>query len=188
MSRETISEVENRVREKFISEILKTMVTPNLQKTVYSDEDEKLYKEFVKSASDCKRDLTVTLPFDFIIRDELFNLIKNGNAFVVSSVKFKAVVSTVRPKNLDSQNEFLSKYKDSPFSYTFLDNHPGIINVDKIRDIPVDYEGLMAVPATILEYKNLIRFNAHRVIYTPTHSGKKIYPRVVISNKLATME
>jgi hypothetical protein len=118
----------------------------------------------------------------------LFSLIKDEKAYVISSVKFKAIVSTVRQKTIAIANEFVAKYKDNPFMYTFLDNHPGIINVDKIRDIPIDYEGLMAVPATILECKYLMQFNIHRVIYTPIYNGKKIYPRVVISNKATVTE
>lgn len=176
------SEVVSKIKERFISEILKALVTPNLPSRFYSDKDESAYNEFVKSARSGKKDVTATVPFDFIIRDDLFNLIKDEKAFVVSSVKFNAVVSTKRP-NRTCSAIYTSTYSSCPFEYTFLDNHPGIINVDKIKDIPIDYEGLMAVPATILEYKNFTRFNIHRILYAPIYNGKRIYPRVVISNK-----
>jgi hypothetical protein len=42
----------------------------------------------------------------------------------------------------------------------------------------------MAVPPTVLEYKNFGRFNIHRVLYTPKFNGRFIYPRIVISNKV----
>lgn len=188
MNKGIIGDLSNKVRNEFISEIRRVMITPNLTATAYSDTDESLYRDFIKSVSTNKKEASAELPFDFIIRNELFNLIKDGNVFVTSSVKFKAVVSTSKPATESFSYEFTAKYKDDPFMYTFLDNHPGIVNIDKIKDIPIDYEGLMAVPATILEFKHLIKFNIHRIIYLPIHNGKKIYPRVVISNKSVVTE
>ena len=112
----------------------------------------------------------------------MFNLVRDDKVFIESSVKFVTTFSTKRPQTISS-SEYTAKYVGNEFNYAFLDNHPGIINVDKLKDIPVDYEGFMAVPPTVLVYKNICRFNIHRILYTLTFNGKFIYPRIVVSNK-----
>lgn len=174
---------ENLAKKELIDNILKMMVTPNLKTQTYSDKDESSYKDFIKSVK-LNHKATVQLPIDFAIRHEMFELIKSGKVFIKSSIRFNSVFTTEMP-TAGVTSKFESTYIGHEFYYSFLDNHPGIINIDKLKDIPIDYEGLMAVPLTILEFKNFIRFNVYRVLYTPKHNGKLIYPRVVISNKVA---
>jgi hypothetical protein len=175
-------DLESSAKKELIDSLLAVMVTPNLRDDSHSEDDESKYTAFVKAAR-VGRTVSVQLPLDFAIRDELFNLIKSGRVFVENSVKFVTTFSTKMP-NIQSMGVFEAKYIGNEFNYSFLDNHPGIINVDKLKDIPVDYEGFMAVPTTVLEYKNIERFNVHRVIYTPKHRGKFIYPRVVVTNRV----
>lgn len=169
-------------RKELIDSLLKVMVTPNIKLSGHSSEDEASYSLFVKEVSD-GRQSKVKLPLDFAIKDEMFSLIKDNKVFIESSVKFQTVFSTIRP-TITVKPTYEAKYKGNEFNYSFLDNHPGIINIDKLKEIPIDYEGLMAVPTTVLEYKNVVRFNIHRVIYSPRHRSKLVYPRVVISNKV----
>lgn len=42
------------------------------------------------------------------------------------------------------------RYSDDPSKYPHYDNYPAI-NVDKVADIPEDYEGVMGVPITFLD-------------------------------------
>lgn len=169
-------------KKELIDSILKVMVTPNVKDTSHSVSDDMHYTTFIKAVK-LNRDATVQLPLDYALKNELFILIKNQKVFVENSVKFVTKFTTVKPACVTDQ-VFDTKYVGNEFNYSFLDNHPGIINVDKLKDIPIDYEGLMAVPPTILEYKNICRFNIHRVLYTPKYNGKFIYPRIVISNKV----
>ena len=169
-------------RQELIDNLLKIMVTPNLKNTEHSKEENDGYSDFIRYAK-IGRKCSVSLPLDFAIKDEMFSLIKENKVFVESSVKFKTTFTTQRPVTV-SPSLFDAKYVGNEFCYAFLDNHPGIINVDKLKDVPTDYEGLMAVPPTVLEYKNIIRFNVHRVLYTPKFNGKLLYPRVVVSNKI----
>ena len=173
-------------KDEFVKKILEIMVTPNVKKIEFSNEDELNYNKFIKDVKAGKK-ATVVIPLEFTIREELFNLIKEHKLFVSSSVKFKATVTTEQPKNVsnNSKLEFYAHYKGNEFHYSFLDNHPGIINIDRLKDIPIDYEGLMAVPLTVLVWNNIQKFNVHRVIYSPRHCGKVIYPRIVISNKVS---
>ena len=73
----------------------------------------------------------------------------------------------------------------TPEEYPKYDNYDAI-NVDKIKDIPCDYKGLMGVPITIFNYDldnveiNLITNNSTG---SPTAyiNGNRIYQRVLIS-------
>ena len=76
-------------------------------------------------------------------------------------------------------------------------NHPkydnyDIINVDRITDIPMDYNGIMGVPITILDKYNPNQFeivgiaNSSRYIFHNCFTiikGKKIYNRILLKNK-----
>lgn len=169
-------------KKELIDSLLKVMVTPNLRTVEHSQDDLNKYSSFVKFAR-IGHKASVQLPLDFAIKDDMLSLIKEYRVFIESSVKFTTTFTTQRP-NLTVAPVFDARYVGNEFNYSFLDNHPGIINIDKLKDIPIDYEGLMAVPPTVLEYKNIVRFNIHRVLYTPRYSGKIIYPRVVVSNKI----
>lgn len=179
----TNTNFENLAKQELIDNILKMMVTPNLKPQTYSDKDESAFKSFINSVKQNKK-ANVQLPIEFAIKHEMFSLIKAGKVFIKSSIRFNAEFTTEMPKD-SAMSKFESTYTGHEFYYSFLDNHPGIINIDKLKDIPIDYEGLMAVPLTVLEFKNFTRFNIHRVLYTPKHNGKTIYPRIVISNKVA---
>lgn len=177
---------ESLAKKELIDNLLKIMVTPNLKQTKHSVKDDEKYKSFI-SAVKAHNSATAELPLDYAIKDDLFSLIRDGKVFIKSSVRFTTVFTTSMPDSV-TPSVFESIYKGHEFYYSFLDNHPGIINVDKLKDIPIDYEGLMAVPPTVLEFKNIVRFNVHRVLYTPRHNGKIIYPRIVISNKIAVTD
>ena len=175
-------DVVESAKKELIDSLLNLMVTPNVKQASHSAVDDTHYTALVKAVK-LGRDAEVHLPLDYALKNELFNLIKTEKVFVENSVKFVTKFTTKRPESVD-EPIFNCQYVGNEFNYSFLDNHPGIINVDKLKDIPIDYEGLMAVPQTILEYKNIYRFNIHRVLYTPMFNGKYIYPRIVISNKV----
>lgn len=175
------SAVFEKAKQSLINNIKKVLTPTSIKNNKQTDKNISDYNNIIKSARSNKHE-SVTLPLDLIINNEMFNLIKQQKLFVKSAVKFNATVTTDKPSVL-SKVLFSARYIGNEFNYSFLDNHPGIINIDKLADIPIDYEGLMAVPSTILEIKNLQQFNIHRVIYNPVYMGKAIYPRIVISNK-----
>ena len=181
----------SETKKEFIESLIQKMVTPNtkVKEKGQSPDDLNTYRVFIEQALciEGSKELTVKLPIDFALKSDMFRLLKEQKVFISSSVKFVATFTTSRPKYEDPY-EFVAKYRGNEFAYSFLDNHSGIINVNKLKDIPVDYEGLIAVPLTILEYKNMVRFNIHRIIYSPRHLGKFIYPRIVISNKVVSTD
>lgn len=178
--------IEEVAKKELLDSILKIMVTPNVKLSEHSEDEEAKYADFIKKVTNGKS-ASVQLSLDFALRNELFNLVKSGKVFIENSVKFVTTFTTKKPSDFIN-SVFTSKYVGNEFAYSFLDNHPGIINIDKLKDIPIDYEGLMAVPPTILEYKNLNRFNVYRILYAPKHNGKSVYPRIVVSNKVTVTD
>ncbi len=176
--------LEATAKKELVDSILKVMVTPCVKISEHSEVDDNKYNLFIKQVN-LGKDAKIQLPLDYALKDEMFNLIKSGKVFIESSIKFITTFTTKRPNVVINQS-FIEKYIGNEFTYSFLDNHPGIINIDNLKDIPVDYEGFMAVPPTVLEYKNISRFNVHRILYAPKHNGKSLYPRIVVSNKFVT--
>lgn len=179
-------DITSLAKEELINKVRSTLVTPNIKTEKFDDEDVSLYQKFISDVN-AHRDASIELPIGFATENAMFDLIKSQKVFVDNSVKFKMHFTTKKP-SMTISNSFVSKFTGNEFKYAFLDNHPGILNVNEIREIPIDYEGLMAVPPTILEYKHLRKFNIHKVIYNPKYNGKFIYKRVVISNKVAVAE
>lgn len=103
--------------------------------------------------------------------------------------------------NLDirKRHEDMTLYKNyTPEEYPTYDNY-GAINIDKSKDIPMDYDGAMGVPITFLDKYNPEQFeiidalNRYSILDGPTEetrgkylaqvNGKPCYVRVVIKNK-----
>lgn len=171
-------------KQELINNIIKTLSTSSKVEEC-TEEGICIYNKFLDDVKNGNQ-VKVDLPLYYVFQSELFNLIKIGKVFVEKSVKFVATFTNIKPTDF-SRTVFESKFVGNELKYSFLDNHPGIINIDSLKDIPVDYEGLMAVPPTILDVKNIHNFNIHRFILTPKYHGKSIYARIVISNKFTTV-
>jgi len=81
--------------------------------------------------------------------------------------------------------------KYSPEEFPKYDNY-NVINIDKIADIPMDYDGVMGVPITfvdkynpeqfeILGVANSARWIGHECL--TIIDGRRIYNRILIKNK-----
>jgi hypothetical protein len=93
--------------------------------------------------------------------------------------------------NLDiiKRHEKLDLYKHyTPEVYPKYDNFDAI-NVDKVADIPNDYDGIMGVPITFMDKYSPDQFE---IIDTSTNAmskgapyinGKRIYERILIRKK-----
>ena len=97
--------------------------------------------------------------------------------------------------NLDyeERHEDLILYKKyTPEEYPKYDNYDAI-NIDKTKDIPVDYKGAMGVPISFLDKYNPEQFEVLGEMATtkidefnygyPYINGKKKYARILIKNK-----
>ncbi len=101
--------------------------------------------------------------------------------------------------DINKRHEDLILYKNyTPEEYPKYDHFDGI-NVDKTKDIPMDYKGNMGVPITFLDKYNPEQFeiidglNRYSILEGPTAetqgkylsqvNGNPIYVRIVIKNK-----
>ncbi len=99
--------------------------------------------------------------------------------------------------NIAKRHEDLILYKQySPEAYPHYDNYDAI-NVDKTKDIPADYAGVMGVPITFLDKYNPAQFEIMGKTNNKEHAGrylkgenataaidnKKLYHRILIKNK-----
>lgn len=91
------------------------------------------------------------------------------------------------------RHEDIILYKNyTPEEFPHYDNYDAI-NVNKTKDIPMDYSGTMGVPITFLDKFNPDQFEIIGQMATtkidefnfgyPYVNGKKIYARILIKNK-----
>lgn len=91
--------------------------------------------------------------------------------------------------NLDNSKRhelipLIKRYKDNELEYPHFDNYDGI-NVNKTKDIPMDYNGAMGVPITFLHKFNpkqfeIIKFRKGNDNKDLTINGKAPYFRILI--------
>lgn len=84
------------------------------------------------------------------------------------------------------------KYYGNESEYPKYDNYDAI-NINKTKDIPIDYKGVMGVPITFMDKYNPDQFEIVGQMVTtkidefnhgyPYINGKKIYARILIKNK-----
>ena len=79
-------------------------------------------------------------------------------------------------------------YKGNEADYPYYDNFPGI-NVNKTKDIPADFSGIMGVPITFLNKFNpdqfeIIKFRKGEDEKDLRINGKSTYFRILIKNKM----
>ncbi len=86
---------------------------------------------------------------------------KEGSAYVIRNgqVLGRAPVLWYTNLDIDKRHESLIMYKKySPDEYPKYDNYDAV-NVDKVSDIPEDYEGVLGVPITFLDKYNPDQFD-----------------------------
>lgn len=109
-----------------------------------------------------------------------------------SGQKWRSLGNAMWLTNLDikrrHQKLVLTQHYD-PEKYPKYDNFDGI-NVRKVADIPVDYDGVMGVPITYLKYHNEMQFEIigeanhgsdnEFDLFKPKIKGKEIFKRILI--------
>jgi len=133
-------------------------------------------------------DMAFKVPENYEQRETRFWKDKNGQ-------KWRSFGNICWFTNLDiaKRHEDLILYKSYiPKDYPKYDNYDAI-NVDKTKEIPVDYAGVMGVPITFLDKYNPEQFELIGRMTTtkidefnfgyPYINGKKVYARILIKNK-----
>jgi hypothetical protein len=163
-----------------------------------------LFREYVEKLIEYDKKFIIIGSKNAITYKEIFKLIKDnriwvGNGFPNGNAYFKIPAEYSREwangvynqetglvkfrnvgwfTNLDfeKRHEDLTLYKKySPEQYTKYDNYDAI-NVDKVSEIPYDYDGNMGVPITFLDKYNPDQFEILGITKTWFGGASKIYP------------
>ena len=174
-----------------------------------------LFREYVSQLVEYKKKFLIIMPFNAITYKEIFKLIKDnklwlgygfksGNAYFevnrksagdfangvydeeTGLVKFRNVTWGT---NLDIKKrheilETINSYAKMPEKYPKYDNYDAI-NVDKVVEIPMDYDGVMGVPITFLDNYNpnqfeIIDINPH--FFTLVEQGLPKIKQLTLKN------
>lgn len=175
-----------------------------------------LFREYVAQLMEYNKKFLIIGNQNAITYKEIFPLIKdnklwlgygfkNGNAYFGVSKDaatnyangvYDAVTGLVKFRNCcwftnlehSKRHEPMILYKRyNPDDYPKYDNYDAI-NVDKTKDIPCDYDGVMGVPITFLDKYNpeqfeILGLDDHREEWRgkgPNLNGKTIYRRIII--------
>lgn len=168
-----------------------------------------LFREFVAQLIKYNKQFLIIGSDNAITYKEIFKLIMENKIWCgYTRVKefgqpdgtFKKFGNISWFTNLDvkkrHENIILYKtYKGNEAAYPKYDNHD-IINVDKLKEIPNDYEGIMGVPITIIDKYNPEQFEILGVANSARWinyecltilNGNKIYNRILIKNKKVSL-
>jgi Adenine-specific methyltransferase EcoRI len=164
---------------------------------IISNKNAITYKEIFKHIKDNKlwvgaTPMSTDMLFD-VPPNAARNLIsqkKEGSGYKIIDGVVKGRAQAIWFTNLDiaKRHEDLILYKQyNPQEYPKYDNYDAI-NIDKTKDIPVDYAGCMGVPITFLDKHNpeqfeIIKFRKGDDDKDLTVNGKCPYFRIVIRNK-----
>lgn len=132
-------------------------------------------------------DMSFRVPDHYEARKTRFWIDENGN-------KWRSMGNIGWYTNLDitKRHEELILYKKYDPSYYKKYNDYEIINIDKVAEIPIDYNGVMGVPITFIDKYNPEQFeilgiaNSARWIGLECYTiigDRKVYNRILIKNK-----
>lgn len=132
-------------------------------------------------------DMSFRVPNHYEPRETRFWIDEKGN-------KWRSMGNIGWYTNLDitKRHEELILYKQYDSNYYQKYNNYEIINVDKVAEIPIDYDGIMGVPITFIDKYNPDQFEILGIANSARWIGlecftiiddRKVYNRILIKNK-----
>ena len=121
----------------------------------------------------------------YVFDERITKQINDGNYYG----KVPAITWFTNLPNTKRNEEMVltASYYTNPDAYPHYDNYDGI-NVNRLTQIPKDYEGAMGVPITIIDYYNpeqfeIIKFRKGDDGKDLRINGKELYTRILIRRK-----
>lgn len=177
------------------SELFSLLIKYNKQYLLIGNQNAITYKEIFPYIKENKAwvgyrfgDMAFRVPDDSKPRKTRFWIDESGQ-------KWRSIGNAMWLTNLDTQRRHqklvLTKHYN-PQSYPKYDNYDAI-NVRKVCDIPLDYDGIMGVPITYLKYHNESQFEIvgeanhgsdnEFDLFKPIINGKELFKRILIRRK-----
>ncbi|MGZ9756427.1 adenine-specific methyltransferase EcoRI family protein [Mycoplasma sp. 4423] len=165
-----------------LREFINLLIENNLKFLIIGNKNGISYKDIFKLIKENKVWLGITSPGDFVTGEQPTKSLKGLTRW------FTNIENTTRETKL-----MLSKsWAENPEYYQKYDNY-NAINVNKVIDIPYDYDGAIGVPITFLDKYNPDQFEIIGKMSTtkldefelgyPFINKKRIYSRIIIKNK-----
>lgn len=159
-----------------------------------------LYRDFIETMIKYDKKFLIIGNYISIICKDIFNLIKenklwlginNVKDFIEPNGEKKSVYATwftnIKHNKKNEELLLFKYYKGNELDYPKYDNY-NAINIDKVKDIPMDYEGYMGVPITFIDKYNpkqfeIIKFRKGSDEKDLSINGKCPFSRILIKNK-----
>lgn len=165
-----------------------------------------LFREYVAVLMKHKKKFLVIGNINAVAYKEFFPLLKNDDVWIGCSRPSEFIMPNGQTKklkgimrwftNLDiqkSHEKLILRKKYTPEEYPKYDNYDAI-NVNKVSDIPVDYDGVMGVPITFMDKYNPDQFEIigsdHYTVPKEflvggrfAINGERLYARILIRKK-----
>ena len=166
-----------------------------------------LFREYVTQLVEYEKDFLIIGNLNAITYKEIFKLIKEGKIWLGhtqprvfiqpdgSEKKFGNVCwfTNLPTKKRTEDLILFRRYHGNESDYPRYDNYDAI-EVSRVKNIPMDYEGVMGVPITFLDKHNPEQFEIVGQMVTtkvdefnhgyPYVNGKKKYARILIRKKV----
>ena len=163
-----------------------------------------LFREFIKVVVENDKDFIVVGSKNAITYKDVFPLFMKDKMFIGVTIPNDFITPLGETKKINGlsrwftsfnvhKNEYLELTKEyNESEYPKYDNYDAI-NVNKVKDIPKDYDGVMGVPITFLDKYNPSQFEIvgidRYIEDNPNYgrrftlNGKEIYARILIKRK-----
>ena len=177
------------------SALFSLIVKYNKQYLIIGNQNAITYKEIFPYIKENKAwvgyrfgDMAFRVPADTMPRKTRYWIDENGQ-------KWRSLGNAMWLTNLDTKRrhqELVLTERYTPEKYPKYDNFDGI-NVRKVTEIPMDYDGIMGVPITYLKYHNESQFEIvgeanhgsdnEFDLFKPKIGGKELFKRILIRRK-----
>ena len=163
-----------------------------------------LFREFIKVVVENDKDFIVVGNKNATTYKDVFPLLMKDKMFIGATIPNDFITPLGESKKINDlsrwftsfnvrDNDYLHLTKEySSLGYLKYDNYDAV-NVNKVKDIPKDYDGVMGVPITFLDKYNPSQFEIvgiDRYVADNPHygrrftlNGKEIYARILIKRK-----
>lgn len=165
-----------------------------------------LFRKYIQTLVDYDKKFLIIGNNNAITYKDIFTLIKdnklwlgntNPKKFLQPDGELKGFgnigwFTNLEIKKREEWLELTKKYEGNEDSYPKYDNYDAI-NIDRVKDIPYDYDGHMGVPITFMNKYNPNQFNVVAKMTTnsidgynlsyPYVKGKRKYARLIITHK-----
>ena len=167
-----------------------------------------LFREFIKVLVDGGKDFIVVGNKNATTYKDVFPMFMSNTVFIGATIPNDFITPLGETKKINGLSRWFTSFNVRDNNYLELSkeynesNYPkydnyDVINVDKVKDIPKDYYGVMGVPVTFLDKYNTNQFEIVGCSYdygrpigwgknidmNVSIKGKQIYKRLLIKRK-----